>query len=158
MEITLEKRLRKHVITFWERTQNEEIRRLFPFSVESLEKTLELYEESLNESAKSYGKAICADGRHIGDIWCYGIDIENEHMAMLSIVIFENVFWGKGIAKSATTSFLHEVFNKYDIDKIGAFTYSFNIRSVKALIKSGFIEIERFLENGIESIYLEVTR
>ena len=76
MKITLEKRLREHVITFWERSQDEELRRLFPFSVESLEGSLELFEDSLSESAKSYGKTIYVDGKYIGDIWCYGIDIE----------------------------------------------------------------------------------
>ena len=39
--------------------------------------------------------------------------------------------------------------------KDGAFTYAFNDRSIGLLEKIGFIKAETFIENGIESIYLE---
>jgi RimJ/RimL family protein N-acetyltransferase len=77
-------------------------------------------------------------------------------MAMLSIVIFEKELWGKGIANEATKTFIKEVFNKFDIEKIGAFTYSNNYGSKGLLKKVGFLEIETFVENGIESKYFEI--
>ena len=126
MDIALKTRTKEHVVTFWEKTQDEEIKRLFPFSIESLEKALTLFDESLREDALSYGKVIYFGGKYAGDIWCYSIDEIDEKMAMLSVVIFEKELWGKGIATEAAEAFINEVFNKYDIEKIGAFTYSNN--------------------------------
>ncbi len=78
---------------------------------------------------------------------------------MLSIVIFEKELWGKGIAAQATKDFIKEVFNKYDVEKIGAFTYAFNDRSIGLLEKIGFSKIEIFIEDGIEHgpIYGHIT-
>lgn len=156
MDIMLKTRTREHVMTFWNKVQDEEIKRLFPFSIESLEKALILFEDSLKEDALSYGKVIYFEGKYIGDIWCYGIDESNEKMAMLSVVIFKKELWGKGIATEVLKVFIGEVFNKYDIEKIGAFTYSNNYGSIGLLKKVGFSEIETFVEDGIESVYFEI--
>lgn len=156
MDLMLKTRTKDHVITFWEKTQDEEIKRLFPFSIESLEKALILFEESLKENVFSYGKVIYFEGKYIGDIWCYDIDERKEKMAMLSVVIFEKELWGKGIATESTKAFVKEVFNKFDIEKIGSFTYSNNYGSIGLLKKVGFFEIETFIEDGIESIYFEM--
>ena len=158
MKVALKTRTKDHVMKFWKRTQDEEIKRLFPFSVDSLEKALKLFEDSLKEDALSYGKVIYFQGKYIGDIWCYGIDESNEKMAMLSIVIFEKELWGKGIAAEAAKVFIKEVFDKYYIDKIGAFTYSSNYGSIGLLKKLGFVQMEAFIENGIESIYFEIAK
>ncbi|OPJ63601.1 GNAT family N-acetyltransferase [Clostridium oryzae] len=155
MNILLKSRTREHVETYWNKTQDKELQRLFPFYTKSLEDALRLFEESLKEEATSYGKIICYDGRYIGDIWCYGIDEADEKMAMLSIVIFEKKMWGKGIGAEAAKIFIGEVFNKYSIDKIGAFTYSFNHGSIGLLEKTGFVKIDSFVEDGIESKYYE---
>ncbi|MCQ1529959.1 GNAT family N-acetyltransferase [Lutispora saccharofermentans] len=157
MDIALKTRTKEHVVTFWEKTQDEEIKRLFPFSIESLEKALTLFDESLREDALSYGKVIYFGGKYAGDIWCYSIDEIDEKMAMLSVVIFEKELWGKGIATEAAEAFINEVFNKYDIEKIGAFTYSNNHGSIGLLKKIGFSEIETFIEDGIESKYFEAS-
>ena len=156
MDIMLKTRTKDHVMTFCKKTQDEEIKRLFPFSIESLEKALILFEESLKADALSYGKVIYFKGKYIGDILCYGIDETNEKIAMLSIVIFEKELWGKGIATEVTKTFIKKVFNKFNIEKFGAFTYSNNYGSIGLLKKVGFFEIETFIENGIESIYFEI--
>ncbi len=156
MDIMLKTRTKEHVMIFWNKTQDEEIKRLFSFSIESLEKALILFEESLKKDALSYGKVIYFGGNYIGDIWCYSIDESNEKMAMLSVVIFEKELWGKGIATEAAKTFIKEVFNKYNIEKIGAFTYSNNYGSIGLLKKVGFSEIETFVEDGIESKYFEI--
>ncbi|WP_461614964.1 GNAT family N-acetyltransferase [Clostridium sp. Marseille-QA1073] len=156
MDIMLKTRGKNHVVTFWEKTQDEEIKKLFPFSIKSLEEALRLFEESLKEDALSYGKVIYFEGKYIGDIWCYGIDENNEKMSMLSVVIFEKELWGKEIATEVTKAFVKEVFNKFNIEKVGAFTYSNNYRSIGLLEKVGFIKIETFVEDGIESIYFEI--
>lgn len=155
MDITLKTRTRDHVIVFWEKTQDEEIKRLFPFGTGSLEEALQLFEGSQKDDAASYGKVICFEGKYIGDIWCYGIDESNERMAMLSIVIFEKQLWGKGIAEQAAKAFIREVFDKFRIKKIGAFAYSYNYGSIGLLRKLGFVEKESFTEDGVESKYFE---
>lgn len=158
MDIMLKTRMRDHVVVFWERTQDEEIKRLFPSSIKSLDEALILYEESLKENALSFGKVIYFQNRYIGDIWCYGIDENHEKIAMLSIVIFEKGLWGKGIGTEAAKAFIKEVFNKYNIEKIGAFTYSNNYGSISLLEKVGFIKADTFIEDGIESIYFEMKK
>lgn len=156
MDMILKRRTKEHVMTFWYKTQDEEIKRLFPFNIESLDKALILFGESLKKDALSYGKVIYFEGNYIGDIWCYSIDEINEKMAMLSVIIFEKTLWGKGIATEATKTFIKEVFNKYNIEKIGAFTYSQNHGSIGLLRKVGFSQIETFIEDGIESRYFEI--
>lgn len=156
MDIMLKTRTKEHVVTFWEKTEDEEIKRLFPFSTKSLEEALILFEESLKEDSVSYGKVIYFRGRYVGDIWCYDIDENEEKMSMLSIVIFEKELWGKGIATKALKEFIKEVFNKFDIEKIGAFTYSNNYGSIYLLEKVGFEKIDTFVEDGIESKYFEI--
>ncbi|GAA0121886.1 MAG: GNAT family N-acetyltransferase [Clostridium argentinense] len=118
MDIVLKIRRKDHIVTFWEKTQDEEIKKLFPFSIESLEESLRLFDESLKKDALSYGKVIYFEEKYVGDIWCYSIDESNEKMSMLSFVIFEKELWGKGIATEATKTFVKEVFNKFDIEKL----------------------------------------
>ena len=157
MGIVLGTRTKEHVVTFWTKVQDEEIQRMFPVTTESLEEALEMFNESLLEDAKSYGKVIYFDREYIGDVWCYGIDPGGKS-AMLSVVIFAKVHWGKGIAAEAIRIFTSEMFHKYDIDRIGAFTFSSNHRSIGLLKKVGFFEIDSFVENGLESKYLELQR
>lgn len=158
MDILLKTRMKDHVVTFWERTQDEEIKRLFPFSTKSFDEALILFEESLKENALSYGKVIYFEDRYVGDIWCYGIDENNDRMCMFSVVIFEKALWCKGIATEATQVFIKEVFNKFNLEKIGAFTYSNNYGSIGLLEKVGFVKNDAFIEDGIESIYYEIIR
>ncbi len=158
MDIVLKKRTADHVAFFWDKLQDEEIKRLFPISIKSFEEALILFEKSLKKDASSYGKVIYFEGKYIGDIWCYCIDESDEKMAMLSIVIFEKELWGKGIATKAAKIFIEEVFDKFDIEKIGAFTYSNNYASIGLLKKAGFVEIEEFVEAGVESKYFEIRK
>jgi len=155
MDITLRTRTREHVVTFWERTRDEEIRSLFPTDVESLAEALRLYEESRTAGARSFGMVIYAGDQYIGDVWCYGIDETVEKMGMISFVIFEKERWGKGIAAAAVWAFIPELLSRYEIKRLGAFTYSANRRSVGLLRKLGFEEAEVFTEEGRESIYFE---
>lgn len=158
MDLMLKTRMKEHVEIFFEKTQDEEIKKLFPFNIESLEEALILFQESLKEGALSYGKVIYFKGKYIGDIWCYGIDESNEKMSMLSIVIFEKELWGRGIATEATKAFIKEVFHRFHIEKIGAFTYFYNYGSIGLLEKVGFVEIDTFVEGGIESKYFEIQK
>ena len=158
MNILLDERTIDHVKDYWNKIQDEEIQKMFPFSIDSLDESIKLFEESLKEGASSYGKVIYYDDKYVGDIWCYCIDEKDEKMAMLSIVIFDKTVWGQGIGSQAVKIFTKEVFDKYNIDKIGAFTYAYNNRSIGMLQKSGFNKVENFVEDGVESVYLELNR
>lgn len=153
--IRLQPRTAEHVRIYWERTQDDEIKSMFPMAGSTLEQALELFEQSILPGASSYGRIICADEHYIGDIWCYCIDEEKEKTAMLSILIFDKAFWHRGIGQRAIGLFLQEMFEKYQLESIGAFTFADNVSSVHALEKSGFEKQEEFVEDGRESVYLE---
>lgn len=154
--IVLRKRTKGHVQIFWRKVQDEEIRRMFPLTTESLEQALELFAAAQRKDADSYGNVIYFNGEYVGDVWCYSIDRQNRS-AMLSLVIFAKQHWGKGIAPRAISLFLEKALAKYDLERVGAFAFQDNVRSVAALKKAGFSEIETFVENGIASKYLELS-
>ncbi|MGL4337423.1 MAG: GNAT family N-acetyltransferase, partial [Turicibacter sp.] len=64
--------------------------------------------------------------------------------------------WSKGVGTQATKKFTNEEFNKFNIEKIGAFTYYHHDASIRLLEKSGFIKVETFMEGRIESSYFEL--
>ena len=155
MNIELQKRTADHVRIYFEQTQDAQIDRMLPRSVETLEQALANFEQTLLPDASSYGRTIYADGRYIGDIWCYCIDPKETPNAMLSYCIFEKECWGKGIASQAVSLFLKDIIPRFSLQSIGAFTYADNIASICVLEKNGFTAQESFVEDGRESVYLE---
>lgn len=147
-----------HVKIYWEKMQDEEIRRRIPMRDLSLEEALRQFEASRQPGAGSFGMCIEADGRYVGDVWCYGIDEEDGEMAMFSFVIFEKDLWGKGVGSEAARLFCTEMLSRYEVRKLGAFAYAENIGSLRALEKAGFQERERFQEEGRISVYLELRK
>lgn len=156
--IQLSDRTAEHVRIFWERTQDEEIERLFPFSRSTLEDALRQYEQAQMPGAASFGQVILYDGCYVGDVWCYGIDEENEKQAFVSIVMFDKGVWGKGVGSEALRQFCTLVFQRFRIDKLCAFAFKTNTRSERMLKKTGFAEIEEFEEDGVPSCYYELPR
>lgn len=158
MDIILKTRTAEHVSIYWNKTQNEQIKAMLPSGADSVEKALAMFEESQKPQASSFGQVIYADGQYVGDIWCYCMDEQEEKSAMLSFCIFEPSLWGKGIASTAVKQFLSMVFVRYNIEKMGAFTFADNFGSIKALQKAGFTIVEEFVEDGRASCYLEYTK
>lgn len=158
MTITLAPRTAAHVSIYWNKTQDEEIRRLLPSAAQSEEQALERFRQSLLPRASSFGRIILVDGRYVGDIWCYCIDEKEEKSAMLSYCIFEKSCWNQGIGTKAAARFLELVFERYSIDKIGAFTYASNQPSIRVLEKLGFDFMEEWEENGVLSRYFQRKR
>lgn len=156
--LLLKTRTLEHVKIFWEKTQDQEIERMFPFNKGTLNDAIKLYEESLKPDAKSFGKIIDVDNKYIGDVWCYGIDEDTEKQAFVSIIIFDKPYWGKGIGKDALEQFSKLVFERYTVSKLCAFTYKHNKRSIATLESLGFKKLEEFEENGITSCYYELLK
>ena len=68
MKIELRERTAGHVRVYFEQTQDEQIERMLPRSVESLEQALANFEATLLPGAASFGRTIYADGRYVGDV------------------------------------------------------------------------------------------
>ena len=93
MKIELRERTAGHVRVYFERTQDEQIERMLPRSVESLEQALANFEATLLPGAASFGRTVYVDGRYVGDVWCCCIDREQSPNAMLSYCIFDKALW-----------------------------------------------------------------
>ncbi|MCE5235033.1 MAG: GNAT family N-acetyltransferase [Clostridiaceae bacterium] len=157
-ELSLRERTLENVKVFWEMSHDAELNRLFPFQKNTLGEAIELFEESKKPGAKSFGRTICFGGRYIGDVWCYGIDEVVEKSAFVSIVIFDKAHWGMGLSKLALSRFCSLVFGSYALDRLCAFTYRENTRSVGMLRSIGFRNLGEFLEDGVASYYFELPR
>jgi len=155
MVITLEKRTADTVRIYFEKASKKEIKRVLPQKAKTVEEALEDYEKTLLPNADSFGQIICVDGRYVGDVWCYCIDMDNEPNCMISFCIFETEYWSKGIATAAVNMFIKNICAKYNFKTIGAFSFSYNHASIRVLEKNGFSVLEEFEEDGILSKYLQ---
>ena len=154
MMIELRERTAETVLIYFRATRDAEIQKLLPQKAQSEEEALEDFAETKREGATSYGRTIYADGRYVGDIWCYCIQ-EEEPNAMVSYCVFEKVLWNRGIATQSLKLFLEEIIEKFHLKHIGAFTYLENISSIQVLEANGFRRIEEFVEDGVASVYLQ---
>lgn len=154
MRIELRERTEETVVTYFNRTRDAEIRKYLPQKAASVEEALADYHKTRLPDATSYGRTIYADDAYVGDIWCYCIQSEAPN-AMVSYCVFDKTYWGKGVATAALGLFIGEIRKKFSIHSIGAFTFSANQGSIRVLQENGFADMETFVEDGIESKYLE---
>lgn len=154
MNIELRCRSAETVTTYFRMTRDPEVRKYLPQKARSEEEALEEFAKQQQPAATSYGQTIYANGKHVGDIWCYCIQ-EDEPNAMISYCIFEKSIWGQGCATRALAMFLLEVKKLYRLNTVGAFVYSENEASLKVLRKNGFAILETFYDGGVESKYLQ---
>ena len=157
MTIVLSERTEETVRIYFEQSKQSFIKKNLPQKAKSVEEALDDYRRSLLPGATSFGRTIEADGKYVGDVWCYCIDNDGDPNAMLSFCVFDMAYLNKGIATSAVELFLNEVQRKYEISSIGAFTFADNLASRKVLEKCGFVLVEVFVEDGRESRYYQYT-
>lgn len=155
MNIKLCKRTADHVRIYFERVQNPEIQQYLPRTVTSIQQALENFADTQKPNSTSYGRTIYVDGDYVGDVWCYAIDPSEMPQAMVSYCIFDKDNWGKGVMSRALALFLSEISNRYGISHIGAFSFSENTASIRVLERNDFHIQETFLEDGMESVYLQ---
>ena len=155
MLITLKNRTADSVRINYEKANKTEIKRVLPQKAKTVEEALEDYEQTLLPNAKSFGQTVYADGKYVGDIWCYCIDMNDEPNCMLSFCIFELEYWSKGIATTAVKMFIQNICARYHVKTIGAFTFAHNQASIRVLEKNGFIVMEEFEEDGVLSKYFQ---
>ena len=156
MNISLENRTADSVRIYFEKANRPEIKQVLPQKAKSVGEALDDYEETLLPDAKSYGQTVYADGKYVGDVWCYCIDMDGEPNCMLSFCIFELEYWSMGIATTAVKKFIQNICAKYHVKAIGAFTFAHNKASIRVLEKNGFIVMEEFEEDGVLSKYFQL--
>ena len=139
------------MLTYFERTKDPDIERMFPRSVLTREQAIANFQASLLPDADSFGQTIWADGEYVGDIWCFCIDRSQQPNAMLSLCLFAKERWGQGIGSRAMQLFLPMVTERFRLQSIGAFVYSDNLPSLHLLQKNDFVVQERFVEDGRET-------
>ena len=155
MIISLHERTEAHVRTYFQRTQDVEIRAMLPSAAETVEDALAMFHRAQEPDASSFGRTVYADGVYVGDVWCYGIQHEETPHAMLSYCIFDKACWGRGVATEAVRLFLAEARARYAVDSVGAFAYADNAASLRVLEKNGFGCVEKIEEDGRLSEYWE---
>ena len=155
MVITLGERTAETVRIYFEKANRPEIKKVLPQKAKTVEEALADYEKTRLPGATSFGQTILADGRYVGDVWCYCINIDDEPNCMVSFCVFELESWSKGIATAALKLFIEAIRAKYGVKTIGAFTYANNLASISVLEKNGFSVMEEFEENGVLSKYLQ---
>ena len=87
--ISLKERTKNHVKIYFQKTQDSEIKRMLPSTVQTEEDALNAFEETQKPGATSYGRTIYYDETYVGDIWCYNINTEESPNWMLSYCIFD---------------------------------------------------------------------
>lgn len=155
MKITLHDRTAETVAVYFEKAQHPEIRLMLPQKAKTLDEALADFVKTRQPGAVSYGCTIHADGRYVGDVWIYAIDLGETPNSMLSYCVFDQEFRGRGTATEAVQLFLAEVQTRYGLTSIGAFTYAENIASIRVLEKNGFALEEEFTEDGVASCYFQ---
>ena len=93
MIITLKTRTADSVRTYFEKANRPEIKQVLPQKAQTVEEALADYEETLLPNATSFGQTVYVDGKYVGDVWCYCIDMDDEPNCMLSFCVFELEYW-----------------------------------------------------------------
>lgn len=153
MNILLGERTAETAAVYFARTRGPAIQRALPQRARTLEEFLEDFRKSREPGADSFGRTILADGKYVGDVWCYGMDPSGDPQAMVSYCVFEQALWGRGAATEALELFLEELRERFGLERIGAFTFASNAGSIRVLEKNGFRLAEAFTEDGAESGY-----
>lgn len=153
MNVLLGERTAETAAVYFERTRSPVLRRFLPQKARTLEEFLADFWASQEPGAGSFGRTIWADGRYVGDVWCYGMDPAGDPQAMVSYCVFEQELWGRGITSEALGLFLEEIRAQFELERIGAFTFEANAGSIRVLEKNGFRLAESFTEDGVKSGY-----
>ena len=153
MKVTLGERTAETAAMYFARTRTPVIQSVLPQGAGTLEEFLEDFRKSREPGSRSFGRTIWADGRYVGDVWCYGMDPAGDPQAMVSYCVFEQELWGRGSASTALGLFLEEIRERFGAERVGAFTFAGNRASIRVLEKNGFRLEEAFTEDGVESGY-----
>ena len=84
LNITLGERTAESAARSFARMNTPAIRATLPLRARTAEEAAEEFRASQLPGASSFGRTILADGRHVGDVWCYGIPAVRSPRVMFS--------------------------------------------------------------------------
>lgn len=155
MKITLGVRTAETAALYFEKAGSPSIRKALPQKAQTVDEAVADFYDTQKPGASSFGRTILADGRYVGDVWCYCIDLDGTPNAMVSYCVFEQDLWGLDIASTSLGLFLQEIGPKFGLNTVGAFTFADNLPSIRVLEKNGFRMMEEFAEDGALSRYYQ---
>lgn len=141
--LSLRERTEQHARRFFREAQKPDIKAFLPLKAQTEEEAAEDYRKTKLPGAASFGKTVYLGEKYVGDVWCYGIDPQDDPQAMLSYCIFDSAARNRGVATCAVGLFLNEIAAAFGVKRIGAFTYLANAASVRVLEKNGFAMAEQ---------------
>lgn len=100
-----------------------------------------------NDETRQMCRAIIINGRVTGSIGVFFQDDVYNRCGRLGYWLAED-YWNRGIMSQAIARICNDVFNNYNIIRIYAEPFSFNIGSRRALEKAGFV-LEGIMKNGV---------
>ena len=119
MRVSLGERTAETAAVYFKRTRSPAIQRFLPQKARTLEEALADFRKTREPGAESFGRTIRADGRYVGDVWCYCMDPSGDPQAMVSYCVFETALWGHGIAARALGLFLEEIRERFGLARVG---------------------------------------
>ena len=155
MKITLGVRTAETAALYFEKTRSPSIRKTLPQKAQTADEAVADFYDTQKPGASSFGRTILADGRYVGDVWCYCIDPDDTPNAMVSCYVFEQDLWNLDVASTSLGLFLGEIGPKFGLKTVGAFTFADNLPSIRVLEKNGFRMMEEFAEGGVLSRYYQ---
>ena len=156
VKVALGERTAETAACSFARMDNDAIRKTLPMKAKTAEEAAADFQASQLPGASSFGRTILADGRHVGDVWCYGIDPGGTPSAMVSYCVFEQDLWNQGVASQALGLFLRDAGPNFGLRTVGAFTFADNLPSLRVLEKNGFHLAEEFTDDGVLSRYYQL--
>ena len=124
----------------------------------SFSEFLERYSTEIEYPGMSYNYAIeTLDGRHIGECGLFHIDLLSSN-AEIGILIGEREYWDRGYGYDCMQTFLHHIFQSYDLNMIILRTLDWNIRAQSCFKKCGFEICGELLKGDYTFIIMRITR
>lgn len=118
---------------------------LYPYTIENAEKYIN--DCASNDETRQCKRAIVVDGQAVGGIGAFIKDDVYCKSCEIGYWLGEP-FWNRGIISEAIKQICDLVFEKYDVVRIFAEPYAYNVGSRKALEKSGF-QLEGILKKSV---------
>ncbi|MCM1364767.1 MAG: GNAT family N-acetyltransferase [Faecalibacterium sp.] len=117
----------------------------FPYSLDAAE--FFINDCIANEGKKQIVRAVVVDGKAVGTVSVIIQDDIYEKSAEIGYWLGED-YWNRGIMSEAVKMICKEAFSKFDIVRIHAGIFDYNIGSKRVLEKAGFT-YEGTMRNGI---------
>ena len=153
-QVCLKKQGIDQVYVFFQETRKEHVAKGMHMLAATIEDALATYEKAKDDQTM-YRKCIYVDDTYVGDVWCHQLFCNEDVDGLLSLCIFDETYWSKGIASIVLTQFLKQLKEQFHVHKVGAYLYASNIGSKRVCEKHGFSLVKEFCEHHSSVYYFE---